>query len=128
MKVAILRAVGDGGLQDPQNGQYISSKRDTIAPFTSWAESLANHDRIKVVEVLEGSDWGEFVNHLGQEGGDDEKALASYRKELPSGKVEKVKVVKDAQDLERQDAQAKDTGTSGKTAVVKDAPAQKPAA
>lgn len=131
MKVAILRAVGDGGLQDPSTGNYVSSKRDTVVPYSNWAESLVNHGQIKVVEILEDSDYGEFVNHVAQADGDEEKALSSYRKVLPTGTkgAEKVRTVKDAADLERQQAEDKETRTTAKTAVAgKDAPASKPAA
>lgn len=131
MKVAILRAVGDGGLQDPSTGNYVSSKRDTVVPYSNWAESLVNHGQIKVVEILEDSDYGEFVNHVAQADGDEEKALSSYRKVLPSGTkgAEKVRTVKDSADLERQQADEKATRTPAKTAVAgKDAPASKPAA
>lgn len=140
MKVAILKAVGDGGLMDPRTGNYISSKRNTIAPFTDWAESLANHDKIEVVEVIEGSDWGEYVNHLGEAQGDEEKALEAYRKVVPSAdkNVERMRVVENAADLEAQEArEAEDDGgrkqrgrpRAGETAVAKnDAPASKPAA
>lgn len=131
MKVAILRAVGDGGLQDPSTGNYVSSKRDTVVPYTSWAESLVNHDQIKLVEILEGSDYSEYVAQLAEAQGDEEKALAAYRKVLPSAnsKQEKMRTVKDAADLERQRAEEKDAEKGGKTAVAKnDAPAAKPAA
>lgn len=134
MKVAILRAVGDGGLQDPSTGNYVSSKRDTVVPYSNWAESLVNHGQIKVVEILDGSDYGEFINHVAQADGDEDKALSSYRKVLPAGTkgAEKVRTVKDAADLERQQAEEKETRTAPKTTVAdkapnKDAPAAKPA-
>lgn len=100
MKVAILRAVGDGGLQDPRTGIYVSSKRDTLVPYSDWAESLVNHKQLKVVEVLEGSNYAEYVNYLAEAKGDEEKALANYRKSLPSGKrgAEKITTVENAAD------------------------------
>lgn len=132
MKVAVLRAIGDGGLQDPNTGLYISSKRDTIVPFTAWAESLANHDKIKVVEVLENSEYSEFVNHLAEAQGDEDKALEMYRKVLPAGQkgAETVRVVENAADLERQQETDKRGSRKGREAPVatQDAPAAKPAA
>lgn len=138
MKVAILRAIGAGGLQDPRTGIYISSKRNTIAPFTTWAESLANHGQIEVVEVLEGSDYSQYVNHLAEAKGDEDAALEAYRKVLPSEDTgaERMRVVEDAADAARQEAEAEDADRTGKrgrkggeAAVAKnDAPAQKPAA
>lgn len=104
MKVAILRAVGDGGLQDIRTGAYISSKRDTVVPYSDWAESLVNHKQVKAVEVLDGSNYAEYVNYLAEAKGDEEKALAAYRKALPSGKkgAEKIIPVADAADAIRQ--------------------------
>lgn len=104
MKVAILRATGPGGLQDPRTGVYVSSKRDTLVPYSDWAESLVNHKQLKVVEVLEGSNYAEYVNYLAEAKGDEEKALASYRKSLPSGKrgAEKIIAVENAADAIRQ--------------------------
>ena len=90
-----------------------------------------NHDQIKLVEVLEGSDYSEYVNHLAQAQGDETKALETYRKALPSGdgKAEKMRKVENAADLERQREAEKADAKGGKTTVAKnDAPAAKPAA
>lgn len=130
MKVAILRAVGDGGYQDARTGHYVSSQVDSVVPYSDWAESLVNHDRIRVIEVLEGSDWGEYVNHLAEAGGEEDAALASYRKVLPGpkNKVEKVKVVENAADAQRQEDEQKEARTPAKAPVAtKDAPAAKSA-
>lgn len=127
MKVAILRAVGDGGLQDPRTGVYVSSKRDTLIPYSDWAESLVNHKQLRAVEVLEGSNWAEYVNYLTEAKGDEEKALAAYRKSLPGGKKapEKVLKVDDAADAIRQREEMR-TGKNEAPAVAKaDAPAAK---
>jgi len=115
MKVAILRAIGEGGLQDPRTGVYVSSKRDTIAPFGPWAEGLVNHGQLKIVEVLENSDWTEYVNHLARANGDEDAALAAYRKVVPSADngVERMRSVESAADLERQeDQEAERTATA----------------
>lgn len=129
MKVAILRAVGDGGLQDPRTGTYISSKRDTLVPYSDWAESLVNHKQLRVVEVLEGSNWADYVNYLTEAKGDEEAGLAAYRKSLPSGnkKAEKVLVVEDAADAVRQREEMRDSKGDKASAVAKPAAAAKSA-
>ena len=128
MKVAILRAVGDGGLQDPRTGVYVSSKRDTLIPYSDWAESLVNHKQLRVVEVLDGSNYAEYVNYLTEAKGDEEKALAAYRKALPSGKkgAEKIIPVEDAADAIRQREEMR-TKKDGAPTVAKaaEAPAAK---
>jgi len=133
MRVAVLKAKGDGGLQDPKTGVYISSLRETIAPYSDWAESLVNHDKIELIEVLDESNYGEYVNHLAEADGNEEAALKSYRSTLPSGrkgKTEKVIVAENAADLERQEAEMQD-GKKGRTpketAPVVNAESAKPA-
>lgn len=101
MKVAILKAKGQGGLQDPKSGRYISSKRDTVVPYTDWAESQVNHKAITAVEVLEESNFADYVGYLTEANGDEEKALTAYRKSLP-----KPKTGKDA-DAEKAEKEAK---------------------
>lgn len=103
-QVAIVRAIGDGGYQEPRTGTYISSKRDTIVAFTDWVQNLVNHDKVKVVEgPFEGSEYTQYVNHVAQNQGDEAKALEEYRKTLPNGKAaaktEPVKVVENTSDL-----------------------------
>ena len=125
MRVAVLRALGDGGLQDPKTGTYISSKRDTIAPYSDWAESLVNHDKVKLVELLEGSNYADYVSQLAEAKGDEDAALQSYRKRLPSAdtKAEKVLKVENAADLEQQESEmpneTKRTRKTGETTVAK---------
>lgn len=133
MRVAVLKAKGDGGLQDPKTGVYISSLRETIAPYSDWAESLVNHDKIELIEVLDESNYGEYVNHLAEADGDEDAALKSYRSSLPSGrkgKVEKTIVAANAADLERQEAEMAE-GKQGRTpkekAPVVNAESAKPA-
>lgn len=129
MKVAILRAVGDGGLQDPRTGTYISSKRDTLVPYTDWAESLVNHKQLRVVEILEGSNWTEYVTYLTEAKGDEAAGLAAYRKALPSGKKapEKRLTVEDAADAVRQREEMRDSKGDKASAVAKPADAAKAA-
>lgn len=86
MKVAILRATGAGGLQDPRTGLYISSKRDTLVPYSDWAETQVNHKQLKLVDLLEESNYVEYIAHLTEAKGDEEAALESYRKSLPKPK------------------------------------------
>ena len=101
-QVAIVRAIGDGGFQEPRTGTYISSQSDTIVAYTEWVENLVNHDKVKLIEKIEGSEYGQFVNHVAEEDGDQDKALAAYRKVLPqaSAKFEKTIVVEKPADLE----------------------------
>ena len=101
-QVAIVRAIGDGGFQEPRTGTYISSQSDTIVAFTEWVENLVNHDKVKLVELVEGSEYGQFVNHVAEEDGDQAKALEAYRKVLPTGQknYEKVTVVENPADLD----------------------------
>lgn len=104
-QVAVVRAKGDGGLQDPQNGTYISSKRDTIVDYTAWVENLVNHDKVNLVDgPFDGSNWAEFQGHVATADGDIEKALVEYKKNLPAGnaKAEKVTVVASPQELDEK--------------------------
>lgn len=82
-QVAIVRAIGDGGFQEPRIGTYISSQSDTIVAYTEWVENLVNHDRVTLVEKVEGSNYAEFAGHVAANDGDLEKALVEYRKVLP---------------------------------------------
>ncbi len=118
-QVAIVRAIGDGGFQEPRTGTYISSQNDTIVAYTEWVENLVNHDKVKLVELIEGSEYAQFVNHVAEEEGDQDKALAAYRKVMPEGQknFEKVRVVESPKDLEEPKTEAR----TGKT--NRDAPA-----
>ena len=121
MRIAVLRAKGDGGLQDPKSGVYISSLRDTVAPYTDWAESLVNHDEITLVDLLEDGNYADYVNHVREANGDEEAGLKSYRSSLPSGRKEKTEkklVVENAADLERQRAEEKEGRTPKEKAPV----------
>ena len=108
-QVAIVRAIGDGGFQEPRTGTYISSQSDTIVAFTEWVENLVNHDRVKLIEKVEGSVYAEFVNHVAAQDGDQDKALVEYRKVLPqaSAKFEKTVVVENPADLDEKKAEPK---------------------
>ena len=111
-EVAIVRAIGDGGYQEPRAGTYISSQRDTIVGYSDWVENLVNHDKVKLVDgPFEGSNYGEYVNYVAQADGDMEAGLAEYRKVLPAGSKnhEKVKVVESPADADRQEKEAKET-------------------
>lgn len=121
-EVAIVRAIGDGGYQEPRAGTYISSQRDTIVGYSDWVENLVNHDKVKLVEgPFEGSNYGEYVNYVAQADGDMEKGLEAYRKVLPAGNKnhEKVKVVESPADADRQEKEEK-------TAAKPSAPAAAP--
>jgi hypothetical protein len=123
-QVAIVRAIGDGGYQEPRYGTYISSQRDTIVGYSDWVENLVNHDKVKLVEgPFEGSDYGEFANHVAKADGDEEKALGEYRKLLPAGNknYEKVKVVESPADADAQEKEEKAAPKPAqKTAANKD--------
>lgn len=101
--VAKVRALGDGGLQDPQSGAYISSKRDTIIQYTPWVENLVNHDKVALVEVLDDGNYTEYQNFVTNAAGDEEKAYDAYKATLPRAnpKAEKVTVVETAADVDK---------------------------
>lgn len=115
-QVAIVRAIGDGGFQEPRTGTYISSQNDTIVAYTEWVENLVNHDKVKLVELIENSEHSEYVNQIAAADGDQEKALEAYRKNLPQAQKnhEKVTVVENAADL--------DESKTAKTTERKSAP------
>lgn len=125
-QVAIVRAVGDGGYQEPRTGTYISSKRDTIVAYTDWVENLVNHEKVKLVEgPYEGSEYGQFVNVVAENNGDQEVALEAYRKTLPIGNkdAEKIRTVESPADLEAQVKTEKATAEAAPKATGRQAAA-----
>ncbi len=124
-QVAIVRAIGDGGYQEPRTGTYISSKRDNIVAYNEWVENLVNHDKIKLVEgPFEGSEYTAYIQHVAAKDGDEAAALAEYRKGLPASDKnhEKVRIVESPADADAQLAAEKAAPKAAAPAAAAPAP------